>query len=147
MSNGLHPFAIVTGASSGIGYELAELCAKSGFDRAFPRGIGFERVDEQLAATFERTTAFQQCSHRLGGLLVARVDLFERRQPRPTLLQFAAGVVVASPGLAGESSTRTGRHCGPKTTGMLIAPVTVVTKRVRPDESVPTDPPATAPNE
>ena len=32
MSNGLHPFAIVTGASSGIGYELAELCDKNGFD-------------------------------------------------------------------------------------------------------------------
>lgn len=32
MTTNLHPFAIVTGASSGIGYELAELCAKHGFD-------------------------------------------------------------------------------------------------------------------
>jgi len=26
------PFAIVTGASSGIGYELAAICAQEGFD-------------------------------------------------------------------------------------------------------------------
>lgn len=32
MSNNGRPFAIVTGASSGIGFELAKLCAKNGFD-------------------------------------------------------------------------------------------------------------------
>jgi short-subunit dehydrogenase len=31
-TNGTRPLAIVTGASSGIGYELAELCVKNGFD-------------------------------------------------------------------------------------------------------------------
>jgi short-subunit dehydrogenase len=32
MTNNHRPFAIVTGASSGIGYELAKLCAQNGFD-------------------------------------------------------------------------------------------------------------------
>jgi len=32
MSEALKPLAVVTGASSGIGYELAKLCAENGFD-------------------------------------------------------------------------------------------------------------------
>lgn len=32
MMNNPHPFAVVTGASSGIGFELAKLCAANGFD-------------------------------------------------------------------------------------------------------------------
>jgi short-subunit dehydrogenase len=32
MSNSTRPFAIVTGASGGIGYELAKCCAREGFD-------------------------------------------------------------------------------------------------------------------
>lgn len=32
MMNNSHPFAVVTGASSGIGFELAKLCAANGFD-------------------------------------------------------------------------------------------------------------------
>lgn len=32
MSEDLRPLAVVTGASSGIGYELAKLCAEEGFD-------------------------------------------------------------------------------------------------------------------
>jgi uncharacterized protein len=32
MISNIHSFAIVTGASSGIGYELAKLCAEHGFD-------------------------------------------------------------------------------------------------------------------
>jgi len=31
-TNGMTPFAIVTGASSGIGYQLAKLCAQGGYD-------------------------------------------------------------------------------------------------------------------
>lgn len=32
MTSNDHPLAIITGASSGIGYELAKLCAENGFD-------------------------------------------------------------------------------------------------------------------
>jgi short-subunit dehydrogenase len=32
MSNATRPLAVVTGASTGIGYELAKLCAENGFD-------------------------------------------------------------------------------------------------------------------
>ena len=32
MAEGEHPLAIVTGASSGIGFELARCCAEKGFD-------------------------------------------------------------------------------------------------------------------
>jgi short-subunit dehydrogenase len=32
MSESIRPLAVVTGASSGIGYELAKLCAENGFD-------------------------------------------------------------------------------------------------------------------
>lgn len=34
MASNTRPFAIVTGASSGIGYELAKLCAENGYDLA-----------------------------------------------------------------------------------------------------------------
>ncbi|WP_296598347.1 SDR family oxidoreductase, partial [Phenylobacterium sp.] len=32
MSDAIRPLSVVTGASSGIGYELAKLCAQEGFD-------------------------------------------------------------------------------------------------------------------
>lgn len=32
MATGTRPLAIVTGASAGIGYELAKECARNGFD-------------------------------------------------------------------------------------------------------------------
>ena len=32
MSTGIRPLAIVTGASTGVGYELAKRCAEAGFD-------------------------------------------------------------------------------------------------------------------
>ncbi len=40
------PFAIVTGASSGIGYELAQLCAQAGFDLL----VAADRPEIQAAA-------------------------------------------------------------------------------------------------
>src|SRR5437762_291722 len=32
MAKGTRPLALVTGASTGIGYELAKICAENGFD-------------------------------------------------------------------------------------------------------------------
>jgi short-subunit dehydrogenase len=45
MSNG-RPFAIITGASSGIGFELAKLCAQNGFDLL----IAADQPEIQMAA-------------------------------------------------------------------------------------------------
>jgi NAD(P)-dependent dehydrogenase (short-subunit alcohol dehydrogenase family) len=33
------PLAVVTGASSGIGYELAKLCVEHGYDLAIAAGV------------------------------------------------------------------------------------------------------------
>ena len=47
MATAQRPLAIVTGASSGIGYELAKLCAANGYDLV----IGADRPEIQRAAT------------------------------------------------------------------------------------------------
>jgi short-subunit dehydrogenase len=40
MTSNTRPLAIVTGASSGIGYELAKRCAEHGFDvLSPPKGV------------------------------------------------------------------------------------------------------------
>jgi uncharacterized protein len=66
MAKNIRPFAIVTGASSGIGYELARLCAEHGFDllvaadqseiAAVPLklatdGVQIEAIETDLAST------------------------------------------------------------------------------------------------
>ena len=48
MSSNTRPLAIVTGASSGIGYELAKLCAENGFDLV----VAADRPIEEAAQTF-----------------------------------------------------------------------------------------------
>lgn len=48
MSSNTRPLAIVTGASSGIGYELAKLCAENGFDLL----VAADRPLEEAAQTF-----------------------------------------------------------------------------------------------
>jgi short-subunit dehydrogenase len=51
MNSDIRPFAIVTGASTGIGYELAKRCAENGFDllvAADRRDYHARRLDEPL---------------------------------------------------------------------------------------------------
>lgn len=66
MTSNTRPLAIVTGASSGIGYELAKICAENGYDLAIAAdnpeinqaaqdfrslGVGVEAVEADLATT------------------------------------------------------------------------------------------------
>jgi short-subunit dehydrogenase len=53
MSSNTRPLAIVTGASSGIGYELAKLCAENGFDLV----VAADRPLEEAAEAFRRLGA------------------------------------------------------------------------------------------
>jgi short-subunit dehydrogenase len=46
--NTTKPLAVVTGASSGIGYELAKLCAENGFDLV----LAADRPLEEAAQAF-----------------------------------------------------------------------------------------------
>jgi short-subunit dehydrogenase len=48
MSSNTRPLAVVTGASSGIGYELAKLCAENGFDLV----VAADRPLEEAVQTF-----------------------------------------------------------------------------------------------
>lgn len=48
MSSNTRPLAIVTGASSGIGYELAKLCAENGFDLLVAADRPLEEAVETL---------------------------------------------------------------------------------------------------
>jgi uncharacterized protein len=49
MNDYSRPFAVVTGASSGIGLELAKLCANSGFELLLAADRSFENALDQLA--------------------------------------------------------------------------------------------------
>jgi uncharacterized protein len=49
MNDYARPLAVVTGASSGIGLELAKLCAKNGFELLLAADRSFENALDQLA--------------------------------------------------------------------------------------------------
>lgn len=53
MSSNVSPLAVVTGASSGIGYELARCCAQNGFDLV----IAADEPEIQTAANVLATSA------------------------------------------------------------------------------------------
>lgn len=67
MSETIRPLAVVTGASSGIGYELARCCAENGYDLV----IAADRPD-----IVEAAQAFQGMGARVDHL---QVDLAERQ--------------------------------------------------------------------
>lgn len=66
MSEDLRPLAVVTGASSGIGYELAKLCAQNGFDLV---------IAADKPEIVEAAQAFQQLGAKVDHL---QVDLATR---------------------------------------------------------------------
>jgi short-subunit dehydrogenase len=80
MDQNSHPLALVTGASTGIGYELAKCCAQNGFDLVIAadearideaarelRGLGaaVDAVEADLAST-DGVDRFYGVAHRLG---------------------------------------------------------------------------------
>jgi hypothetical protein len=71
------PFAIVTGASSGIGYELAKRCAEHGYD-LLRRPLGLLRRLEQIRAKdpFQlQTRSTPRCAHSLASESIAALFL------------------------------------------------------------------------
>lgn len=66
MSEDIRPLAVVTGASSGIGYELARLCAQNGYDLV----IAADRPE-----IVEAAQAFEQLGAKVDQI---QVDLSER---------------------------------------------------------------------
>jgi len=80
MATNGRPFAIVTGASSGIGYELAKLCAKEGFDLL----IAADQPEIERAAQDFRTLGVAVDTVQADLATAAGVDkLFDATKGRP----------------------------------------------------------------
>src|ERR687890_2409234 len=59
MSSNTRPLAIVTGASSGIGYELAKLCAENGFDLVVAADTPIEGAAQEFRALGAQVDALE----------------------------------------------------------------------------------------
>jgi short-subunit dehydrogenase len=80
MTRNAHPFAIITGASSGIGYELAKLCAENGFDLL----VAADRPEIEQAAQDFRTLGVAVDVVQTDLAALAGVDqLYAATQGRP----------------------------------------------------------------
>ncbi|MES2522674.1 MAG: SDR family NAD(P)-dependent oxidoreductase [Gemmatimonadota bacterium] len=92
-----HPFAVVTGASSGIGFELAKGLGEHGYDLlVVAEGSGIHEAAKQLAGTGTHATALQADLATASGVeeLVDRID----RLRRPVdVLVLNAGIGVGGP--------------------------------------------------
>lgn len=91
MTNNLQPFAIVTGASSGIGYELAKLCAQQGFDLLIAADQPeITQVAQDLRATGVAVDAIQTDLATTAGVdklyAAARVAPWMRCWPMPGMV-------------------------------------------------------------
>ena len=59
MADKTRPLAVVTGASSGIGYELAKLCAENGFDLVVAADRPLEEAAQALRGLGAEVTAVE----------------------------------------------------------------------------------------
>ena len=103
MSNATRPLAVVTGASTGIGYELAKLCAENGFDLLIaadePRietaaGSGLEALARGwgMAPAKIRACLSNEAQHKL--LSAQAQDAWETRKIPGTPAFFLNGTIV-----------------------------------------------------
>lgn len=87
MGQSVRPLAIVTGASSGIGYELAKLCAKKGFDLVIAADEPqIENAAENLRSHGGRVTAVQADLATLEGVRALCAAARNTGQPVEALL-------------------------------------------------------------
>ena len=103
MTSATRPLAIVTGASSGIGYELAKCCAEQGFDLLIAAD---QPTIYQAAQEFRAPGGGRRGRPCHAG---RRRTLYAAAKGRPVeaLLANAAGTAWGTP-----SSTRISRPCG-----------------------------------
>ncbi len=67
-TNSGKPLAVVTGASSGIGFQLARLCGENGFDLVVAADLGIEQAADSLSRTGAAVVAVPADLSRKSGI-------------------------------------------------------------------------------